>query len=100
MLPIISINPKIARELDISIGLRGLYYNPSGYYRTSKKLYEASLKDGFDFSIYEICDWLERQVIYQIHKPCPQFIHYASFNNITIPMEVIKLIFYICHMTK
>ena len=38
MIPVISINIRKARELDVSIGLRELYYQPSGYQRTAKSL--------------------------------------------------------------
>ena len=96
--PAIIIDPLESRKFDISIALQKIYYLPSGYQRTSKKLYEASQKTGFDFTLDEINNWLERQVIYQIHKPRPKFIPYASFNNITVPMEVIQAdILYLPH---
>jgi len=41
-LPVISIDPKIARKLDTDIELRKIYYQPSGYQRTAKNLFEAS----------------------------------------------------------
>ena len=87
-IPIIQIDSKKAHKLDISIALRKIYYQPNGYQRTAKKLHEASLKAGYNFSIDEIYDWLEKQALYQIHKPRPKFIQYASFNNIQILNEV------------
>ena len=69
MIPIIQIDSSKARNLDISIDLQKIYYQPSGYQRTAKKLYEASLKAEFDFTLNEVCDWLGRQAVYQIHKP-------------------------------
>ena len=86
-IPIIQIDSGNVRELDISIALRKIYYHPNGYQRTMKKLHEASLKAGYNFSIDEICDWLEKQALYQIHKPRPKFIPRASFNSIQIPNE-------------
>ncbi|GBB85260.1 hypothetical protein RclHR1_11820001 [Rhizophagus clarus] len=62
LLPIISIDSGEARNLDISIALKKIYYQPIGYYRNAKKLHKASLKTGY--------------------IPC------ASFTSITIPNEV------------
>src|SRR5437763_3485549 len=36
----------------------------------------------------EVRDWLERQVVHQIHKPRPRYIPRASFSSITTPNEV------------
>ena len=77
-----------ARKLDISIALQKIYYQPVGYQRNAKKLLEASLKAGYDFTLDEVHDWLERQAVYQIHKPRPRYIPRASFTSITIPNEV------------
>src|SRR5215216_3707112 len=88
LIPIIQIDSSKARNLDISIDLQKIYYQPSGYQRTAKKLHEASLKTGFDFTLNEVCDWLERQAVYQIHMPHPKYIPRASFSSITIPNEV------------
>jgi hypothetical protein len=52
--PVINIDPLEFRKFDISIALQKIYYNPSGYQRTSKKLYEASQSAGFDFSLDEV----------------------------------------------
>src|SRR5260364_165313 len=84
---IIQIDSGNVHELDISIALRKIYYQPNGYQRTIKKMYEASLKAGYDFSIDEVCNWLEKQALYQIHKPQPRFIPRASFNSIQVPNE-------------
>ena len=80
MIPIIQIDSGEARNLDVSIDLQKIYYQPSGYQRTVKKLYEASKKAGFDFTLDEMRDWLERQAVYQIHKPRPRNIPQASFS--------------------
>src|ERR1043166_6743409 len=88
LIPIIQIDSGEARKLDISIALQKIYYQPSGYQRTVKKLYEASKKAGFDFSLDEVRDWLERQAVHQIHMPRPRYIPRASFCSITTPNEV------------
>ncbi|CAJ0644817.1 5253_t:CDS:1 [Entrophospora sp. SA101] len=90
MIPVIFIDTKKVRELDIGIALRKLYYQASGYQRTAQNLFKASLKAGYDFTLSEIKEWLEKQALYQIHKPRPKYIPCASFNKITVPMEVIQ----------
>ncbi|RHZ62078.1 hypothetical protein Glove_344g7 [Diversispora epigaea] len=92
MLPVISIDSRKARELDISIDLQKIYYHPSGYQRTSKKLYEVSQKAGFDFTLTEVQEWVERQALHQIHMPRPKsrFIPCVSFSNITVPFHIIQ----------
>ena len=48
---------------------------------------EAVKNAGYDFSLYEVKDWLERQAVHQIHKPRPKYIPRASFSSITSPNE-------------
>ena len=72
----------------MAIALQKIYYQPAGYHRTAKKLYEASQKTGYDFTLDEVRDWLERQAVHQIHKPRPRYIPRASFSSITTPNEV------------
>jgi hypothetical protein len=43
---------------------------------------DACKKAGYEFTLSEIKNWLNRQALYQIHKSRPKFIHYASFNDI------------------
>src|SRR5437667_12097660 len=88
LIPIIQIDSNEARKLDVSIALQKMYYQPSGYQRTVKKLFEASQKAGFDFTLAEVKDWLERQAVHQIHKPRPRYIPRASFTSITTPNKV------------
>ena len=88
MFPIIQIDSGEARKLDISIALQKIYYQPIGYQRNAKKLFETSQKAGYDFSLDEVRDWLERQAVHQIHKPRPRYIPRASFTSITTPNEV------------
>ena len=56
LIPIIQIDSDKARKLDISIALQKIYYQPSGYQRTVKKLFEASQKAGYDFALDEVKD--------------------------------------------
>ena len=74
--------------LSFSIALQKIYYQPLGYQRTVKKLFEASQKAGYDFALDEVKDWLERQAVHQIHKPHPKYIPRVSFSSITIPNKV------------
>ena len=85
---IIRIDSSEAQKLDMAIALQKIYYQPAGYYRTAKKLYEASQKTGYDFTLDEVRDWLERQAVHQIHKPRPRYIPRVSFSSITTPNEV------------
>ena len=88
LIPIIQIDSGEARNLDVSIDLQKIYYQPVGYQRTAKKLLEASKKAGHYFSLVDINEWLERQAVHQIHKPHPRYIPHASFCSITTPNEV------------
>jgi len=99
-IPIIQIDSGKARKLDISIALRKIYYHPNGYQRTVKKLYEASLKARYNFSIDEVYNWHKKQALYQIHKPRPRFIPRALLRVYKFLMNVTKWIFFICPMTK
>ena len=82
--PLVYIDPKE----EIRIVCRILYYRPQGYYRTAEKLRDACQKAGHDFAIADIRNWLDKQSLYQIHKPRPKFIQYASFNDIETLNEV------------
>ena len=88
LIPIIYIDSTKARKLDVSIALQKIYYQPSGYQRTIKSLYNVSKNSGYDFTFDEVQDWLERQAIHQIHKPRPKYIPRVGFNSITIPNEL------------
>ena len=84
----IKIDTGIARKHDISIALQKLYYQPRGYHNTIKHLYKTAQNAGYDFSLEEVQDWLEKQAIYQIYRPRPKYIPQASFNKITLPNEI------------
>ena len=87
-LPLIVIDPGEAQHIEVTSTLRQIYYKPTGYHRTAKKLWEDACNAGYDFTLNEVQNWLERQAIYQIHKPQPKFIPSVSFNTIQIPNEV------------
>ena len=80
--PVIYIDPQRAHVLDREIALQKLYYRPEGYYRTVVKMHNACKEAGYNFSLNDIKEWLEKQILYLIHKPRPRFIQYASFNGI------------------
>ena len=42
------------------------------------------------FILVEVEEWLERQLLYLIHKAQPKYIPCVSFNTIIVPMEVIQ----------
>lgn len=86
--PSILVDPNKARELDISIALCKIYYQPTGYHISVKYLYNASRNAGYNFSFKEVQNWLEKQAIHQIHKARPQYIPQASYTKITRPNEV------------
>jgi Integrase core domain len=85
--PVIYIDPQKACDLDRDIILKKLFYRPEGYYRTAEKMRDACKKAGYNFSLIDIKNWLNKQALYQIHKPRPKFIPRASFNSIYIPNE-------------
>ncbi|CAJ0834710.1 17452_t:CDS:2, partial [Entrophospora sp. SA101] len=79
---VIYIDSQRAHDLDREIILQKLYYRPDGYYRTVEKMHNACKKAGYNFSLNDIKEWLEKQILHLIHKPRPRFIQYASFNEI------------------
>src|SRR3990170_5941293 len=88
LIPFIQIDSGEARKLDVGIALQKIYYQPVGYQRNAKKLHETSQKAGYDFSLDEVRDWLERQILHLLHKSRPKYIPQASFNSITTPNEM------------
>jgi hypothetical protein len=51
-----------------------LYYQPKGYYQSAEKMQDACKKIGYKFTLAEIENWLNKQAIYQIHKPPLKFV--------------------------
>src|SRR3954451_15239120 len=62
------------RDEHLKYRLQKMYYRPGGYYRTAKKMRDACKKIGYKFTLAEVEDWLNKQFIYQIHKPPPKII--------------------------
>ena len=83
--PVIYIDPRRARELDRGIVLQKIYYRPEGYYRTAEKMRDVCKKTSYNFLLTDIKDWLNKQAVFQIHKPPPRYISRVSFNTIQIP---------------
>src|ERR1051325_4387160 len=59
-----------------------LYLQPVGYYQTAEKMLDACRRNGYEFTLAEIEDWLNKQAIYQIHKPPPKFVRPPRFRPI------------------
>ncbi|CAB5394849.1 unnamed protein product [Rhizophagus irregularis] len=88
LIPIIPIDSDEARNVEVTSTLCRIFYQPSAYQRTAKKLYQTSQNAGYDFTLDEVEDWLERQAVHQVHKPRPRFIPRVSFSSIQVPNEV------------
>src|SRR6266496_5530953 len=88
--PVIYIDPQKARDLDQDLAFQKLYYRPEEYYRTAEKMQTTCKRARYRFTLTIIKNWLNKQALYQIHMPQPKYISQASFNNITVPMEVIQ----------
>jgi hypothetical protein len=67
--PVIYIDSQSVRELDCEIALQKLYYHPEGYYRTIEKIQNASCIAGYNFSLTDIKNWLNKQITFLVHKP-------------------------------
>src|SRR5437762_6579695 len=72
--PVIYINSQKARDLDQDLALQKLYYRPEGYYRTAEKMQTACKRARYGFTLTVIKNWLNKQALYQIHKPRPKYI--------------------------
>jgi hypothetical protein len=86
--PVIYIDPQKARDLDRNLALQKLYYRPEGLYQNAKRLWDACKKAGYSFPFTDIKKWLEGQAMYQIFRPSPKHIPYASYSKITKPNTV------------
>src|SRR3954447_25917019 len=86
--PTININPQKAHDLDCHLALQKLYYHPEGLYQNVKGLQDACKKTGYSFLFTDVKKWLDRQAIYQIFRPSPKHIPYASYSKITKPNTV------------
>jgi hypothetical protein len=86
--PTINIDPQKAHDLDRHLALQRLYYRPEGLYQNVKGLWDACKKAGYSFPFIDVKKWLEGQAIYQIFRPSPKHIPYASYSKITKPNTV------------
>ncbi len=86
--PTININPQKAHNLDRHLALQKLYYCPEGLYQNAKRLWDACKKAGYSFPFIDVKKWLDRQAMYQIFRPSPKHIPYASYSKITKPNTV------------
>jgi hypothetical protein len=82
------------RDEHLKYRLQKMYYRPGGYYRTAKKMWDACKKIGYKFTLTEVEDWLNKQAIYQVHKPPPPKIininkNYIGNPNINLGSDVI-----------
>src|SRR4051812_5947112 len=62
-----------ARDLDQDLALKKLYYRPKGHCRTAEEMQEVCKKAGYEFTLAEVEDWLNKQALHQIYKPPPEF---------------------------
>ncbi|CAG8465884.1 2233_t:CDS:1, partial [Cetraspora pellucida] len=74
-------------NLNKKITLQKIYYRPEDYYWTAEKIRDASRRSKYNFLLAEICNWLNKQAIFQVHKPPPRYISQVLFNTIQIPNE-------------
>ncbi|GBC23337.2 hypothetical protein RIR_jg19979.t1 [Rhizophagus irregularis DAOM 181602=DAOM 197198] len=88
--PVIYIDFQKVQDLDRDLAFQKLYYKLEEYYQTAEKMQTACKRARYVFTLAIIKNWLNKQALYQIHKPRPKYISQVSFNNITVPMEVIQ----------
>ncbi|CAG8825556.1 14149_t:CDS:1, partial [Gigaspora rosea] len=86
--PMIIIDPQKACDLDRHLALQKLYYQPEGLYQNVKGLWDTCKKAGHNFLFNDIKKWLNSQAMYQIFRPSPRQIPYASYSKITKPNTV------------
>ena len=83
--PQIVINPDEARRIEKNIILREIYYRPTGYYSNPKFLRNACKKEGHQFSLQAVKEWLNQQESYQIYKYPSKHVSRFSYGRITRP---------------
>ncbi|KAF0348028.1 hypothetical protein F8M41_015637 [Gigaspora margarita] len=86
--PTILIDSQKACDLDRHLALQKLYYQPEGLYQNVKRLWDACKKAGYNFLFNDVKKWLDSQAMYQIFRPSPREIPYASYSKITKPNSV------------
>ena len=83
--PQIVIDPDEAKRIEKNLILRDIYYCPTGYYSNPKSLRNACKKEGHQFHLKDVKDWLGHQQSYQIYMPPPKHIPRVSYGKITRP---------------
>ena len=87
--PQIVIDPDEAKRIEKNLILRDIYYHPTGYYFNAKSLLkalkasDACKKEGHQFHLKDVKDWLGCQQSYQIYMPSPKHIPRVSYRKIT-----------------
>ena len=85
---IIEVDMSKAKRIKCETALQRIYYKPGGYHKNTKNLWLDANKQGYDFSLHDVDEWIKKQAIWQVYAPRPKFIPYVSFNSITVPNEV------------
>src|SRR5690349_18112751 len=83
--PVIYIDPDKAQRIEKNLILRDIYYCPTGYYSNPKSLRDAFKKEGHQFNLKDVKNWLEHQQSYQIYMPPSRHIPRVSYGKITRP---------------
>jgi hypothetical protein len=73
-LPQIFINLAFDKQIEQNYILQRIYYQPSGYYHSPEKIQAKVQKEGYDFDISDITEWLHKQAIWQIYSPASKYI--------------------------
>lgn len=71
----------------MNIVLRKIYYDVKGYHQSAKKLLLDAKKQGYNFNLKDVEEFLHRQAIWQIHSPPPKYIPQFSYIDITHPND-------------
>src|ERR1043165_3070856 len=73
-LPSIFIDPIRNKLIELSFALRKIYYQTKKYHQSAKRLLSDTQKEGYNFSLSDVKNWLYRQAIWQIHFPPSKYI--------------------------
>src|SRR4051812_6706349 len=79
------IDPDEARSIERNLILREVYYRPTGYFSNPKSLRNACKKEGHQFRLQAVDEWLNQQESYQIYKYPSKHVPRFSYGRITRP---------------
>src|SRR5438128_651714 len=79
--PTIYIDPN--EEIDLCCGL--MFYQPTGYHSNPQSLWKDLAREGFQFSLGKVRDWLINQNEWQKYAPSPKDIPRVSYGKISRP---------------